>query len=66
MLVWRYFVPPPNPVQGKMIHGSGQFRKKKFAFIHESAQTLVETMEGQNLKVMFFFCQGGAVFSMLP
>jgi DNA-binding MarR family transcriptional regulator len=47
----------PNPVQGKMIHGLRQLGKEKLDLIHESVQTLVETMEAQNLKVTFFFDQ---------
>jgi DNA-binding MarR family transcriptional regulator len=49
----------PNPVQGKMIHGLRQLRKKKLDFILESVQTLVEMMEAQDLKVTFFFDQEG-------
>jgi DNA-binding MarR family transcriptional regulator len=47
----------PNPIQGKMIYGLGKLRKQPLNSIYDSVKKLVEIMEAQSVKVMFFFDQ---------
>ncbi len=45
----------PNPIQGKMIYGLRNLRKKDLDSIRDSLQTLVALMEAQNVRATFFF-----------
>ena len=47
----------PSPAQGKMIHGLRDLEEKQVVAIYRSVQKLVEIMEVQDLKVVFFFDQ---------
>ncbi len=47
----------PNPIQGKMIYGLTNLKKRDLNSIYRSIQKLVTIMEVQNVKVTFFFDQ---------
>ena len=47
----------PNPIQGKMIYGLRNLKKKELNSIYDSIQKLVIIMEAENVKVTFFFDQ---------
>jgi DNA-binding MarR family transcriptional regulator len=47
----------PNPIQGKMIYGLRKLKRKELNSIHHSVQKLVEVMEVQDVKTIFFFDQ---------
>ena len=47
----------PNPIQGKMIYGLKNLKKRDLNSIYRSIQKLVTIMEVQNVKVTFFFDQ---------
>ncbi len=45
----------PNPIQGKLIHGLKNMKRRKLNSIFSSTRKLVEIMEAENVQATFFF-----------